>query len=148
MIIVCLSNLVFLKKIDFLYFKKHILKYNTFIIYMDISNITSNNQILTDLDKMIRIKHYREKNKNKTCVYGISDFVPAKDLDALVKLIRKRLGCSGNLVEEVGTIQLNEKTKKASPVINKVLVFSGNHIEGIKNFLLEKKIVDNNHIKI
>ncbi|AYV83584.1 MAG: hypothetical protein Hyperionvirus9_1, partial [Hyperionvirus sp.] len=32
-------------------------------------------QILLELDKKIRIKYYKQGNKNKTCVYGLFDFM-------------------------------------------------------------------------
>lgn len=105
----------------------------------------NNNLILSELDKMIKIKHLKEKNKNKTCVYGVLDFIPEKDIDPLIKIIKKRLGCSGSLTEE---IIVSTKGKKASSDVLKVLVFSGNHVEEIRDILLEKKITDEEHIKI
>lgn len=60
----------------------------------------NNDQILSELDKKIHIKHLKEKNKNKTFVYGIFDFILENDVDALIKLIKKRLGCSGMMEEE------------------------------------------------
>lgn len=101
-------------------------------------SLSNDNQILSDLDKMIRIKYLKEKNKNKTCVYGIFDFVPEKNIKDLIKLIKKRLGCSGIINEEV-----TSRGKKT-----KVLIFSGNFVEEIKNIILEKKITDKSHIKV
>ena len=101
-------------------------------------NITSSNQngntILLDIDKKIRIKHHKEKNKNKTCVYGIYDFVAEKEIDPLIKVIKKRFGCSGIVGEDVATK-------------SKILIFSGNIVEDVKNLLLEMKVTDSDHIK-
>ena len=108
-------------------------------------SVISDNQIMSDLDKMIRIKHHKQKNKNKTCIYGILDFVPENDIDTFIKSIKKKLGCSGIITDEITT---STKGKKISTEVVKVLVFSGNHVEEIKEFLLEQKIVDKDHIKI
>lgn len=109
---------------------------------MDVFNIgQNNNQILSDLSKKIKIKHFKEKNKNKTCVYGMLDFISETDGKLLIKLIKKRLGCSGIMTEETPV-----KGKKVKT--GKILIFSGNHAEEIKNIILEKKIADNTHIHI
>ena len=95
-----------------------------------------NDQIISDLNKMITIKYYKLKNKNKTSVTGIFDFISEKDAEALIKIIKKRLGCSGMI------------GKDSDADIENKLIFSGNHIEDIKNILLEKKITDESHIKV
>jgi translation initiation factor 1 (eIF-1/SUI1) len=95
----------------------------------------SNDQILTEIDKKIRIKHHKEKNKNKTCIYGILDFITKKEVESLIKLIKKQFGCSGIITADKIT-----KTE--------ILEFSGNHVEDIKSFLIEKEIATENDIKI
>lgn len=117
---------------------------------MDILNTlnvstTNENQLMSDLNRIIKIKHHKEKNKNKTTVYGIFDFVPEKDIEALVKLIKKKLGCSGIIAEET-TVPV--KGKKTPSEVFKVLIFSGNHVDEIKAILLEKNITDRDHIKV
>lgn len=106
------------------------------------SSKLNDNLILSDLDKIIKIKYHKDKNKNRTCVYGIFDFISEGDINSLIKMIKKRLGCSGIISE--GVISKGKKTSD----ISKVLVFSGNHIEEIKEILLEEKITDESHIKI
>lgn len=92
---------------------------------------------LSEIDKHIRIKHHKEKNRNKTCVYGIFDYITEKEAEALLKTIKTHLGCSGIICEEI----VNKKTIK-------LMTFSGNHINDIKNILIDKKITDASHIKV
>ena len=106
---------------------------------MNILNAQQSKQLtqdktLSDIDKKIIIKQYKEKNKNKTCINGLFDFVSEKDMQDLVKSLKKKLGCSGTIFEDPET-----KIKK--------IVFSGNHFEEIKELLIEKKITDANHIR-
>jgi translation initiation factor 1 (eIF-1/SUI1) len=110
-----------------------------------LNNTGSGSQVLSELDKKIRIKHHKVKNKNKTCVYGIFDFISEKDAELLIKSIKKNLGCSGSISQESISY---DKSKKPTGELQKILIFSGIHVEEIRNILLEKGITDNLHIKV
>ena len=92
-------------------------------------------ETLTEIDKVIRIKYFKEKNKNKTYIYGLYDFISDKDINKLVKDIKKRLGCAG--------IISNESSAKDK----KIIIFSGDQVTNIKNIIMEKNIADSSRIK-
>ena len=103
-------------------------------------NIKSNDcHTNSDFDKSIKIKHIKDKNRSKTCVHGIFNFMTEKEADALIKIIKKKLGCSGIISDEV--VILPSKTKKADDS-QKIMIFSGNHIQEIRSILLEMKVTD------
>ena len=95
------------------------------------NNDNNNIDVCAFIDKKVSIKHYKDKNKNKTCVYGIFDFITKKDMDALLKLIKVKLGCSGTINEE-----------------EKMLVFSGDHVSDIKEMLINRKIIRERDFKM
>ena len=97
---------------------------------MDLTNILNNNinNMYDDINKFISIKCYKQKNKYKTNVYGLDNFITDKELKTFTKIIKKKLGCSG-------TIYITDEK-------NKVLVFSGNKIKEIKNIIIENNITD------
>ena len=107
---------------------------------MDVLNLEKKN-ILSSIDNKIQIKHHKEKNKNKTCVYGLFNFISDADIPIFIKIVKKKLGCSGVVCED-------EPVQGKPKTLGKIVVFSGNHLEDIKNIIIEKKITDAAHIKL
>lgn len=132
---------------------------------MDALNLpgSSDTRILSELDKKILIKYYKEGNKNKTYVYGIFDFVPEPEVKTFVKFVKQKLGCSGIIGEDPvkddakdadpkkkpkgGFGNRANKTTK-DPSLGKALIFSGNQTEAIRAILIERKVADEDHIKV
>ena len=116
----------------------------------------NNSAILSELDKQIRIKYYKEGNKNKTCVYGLFDFITEPEGKLLIKYIKKKLGCAGIIEDEKESTPASNgatgppisKDKEPKDGKNKIMIFSGKHVEEIKNIILDKKITNDAHIKI
>ncbi len=114
-----------------------------------LNTANSNTQILSSIDNKIQIKHHKEKNKNKTCVYGLFNFISEDDAKIFIKIVKKKLGCSGIIGDDlVVSKPLIKSAPKSNIEPGKVLIFSGNHIDDIKNIILEKNITDLDHIKV
>jgi len=104
---------------------------------MDINNIindSSKNKDVTEFDKVIKIRCYKEGNKHKTYITGIFDFLDDTKIKKFIRLVKKKLGCGG------GNIGVDREK-------NKAIIFSGSHIDNIKNLIIEEKITDINNIK-
>lgn len=82
---------------------------------------------MVDIDKRIVISTYKEKNKHKTQVKGLEDFMKEAEIEAFNKLIKTKMGCNGTIVTD-------NETKK------KTIVFSGDHVDALKKFIVSSKI--------
>ena len=90
---------------------------------------TSHKKNLIELDKKVIIKEQKEKNKNKTYVFGLSaieGLEKRKALDNFAKLLKNKFGCGCK-------IEPDEKRESQS-----VLVFQGNHKLNISRFIKEQ----------
>jgi translation initiation factor 1 (eIF-1/SUI1) len=100
---------------------------------MDISNILrqkiDESTKLKELEKTVKINVIKEKNRYKTQVFGMSDFISSEKIDTFAKNIQKKYGCSC----------INTST---------MLVFSGNQSDNIKKMLVDDKIVTHDLIRI
>lgn len=105
---------------------------------MELLNIVGDSSIkdkqaLNELEKKIYIKSRKEGNKLKTDVLGVNHFLNNNDIKSFIKKVKKKLGCGdGSIKQEDG---------------NTIIIFSGNHVESIKNIIIEQKITDISKIK-
>lgn len=90
--------------------------------------------IMNDIDKKIILKTYKERNKHKTVLFGIGYFIDNdKGIEGFTKLCRQKLGCSG-------TISTDENNKT-------LITFSGDHVDTLKQLLIDEKITSEQYIK-
>ena len=104
----------------------------------DINKIIKNqrndtNSLMTEIDKKIVLKPYKEGNKHKTIMTGIDDFLKPEEVKGFTKMCKVKLGCTG-------TISQDDKQKT-------VIIFSGNHVDAIKQLMISEKITTEEFIK-
>lgn len=108
---------------------------------MNISNLTignnaksNNSSLIAEIDKHIEIKFLKEGRRNKTYIYGISDYVEGgeKELKKCIEKLQKKLGTS--VLEE-------EKDGK------KYYGFGGDHVNVLKTFVLNDLKVPKDKVK-
>lgn len=97
-----------------------------------VSLIGTKNNELKEIDKKIVIKIFKNGNRLRTEVCGLEDFIPVDRFKQITKDIKELHGCSG-IVDDV-----NNK---------KIITFSGNQIENVKNYIISKKIATIEFIK-
>ena len=90
---------------------------------MNLNLEDKNKPAIQEIDKKIDIKYVKLKNKAKTRIYGITNYIEEKDIDNLIKHIKKKLGCGGVYTDDESNI--------------KNIEFQGNHRESIKEILIE-----------
>ena len=104
---------------------------------LDITNGLSSKNLLVGADNRIKIKTIREKNKNKTYVTGIFDFITDDEkIENFLKQIKKQFGCGGVIKDN------------ADGVVGRCIIFNGNHVNALKDFIIENKIAPSEKIKI
>lgn len=90
--------------------------------------------LINDIDKKILLKTYKEGNKHKTILTGIDDFLTKpEEVKKFTKTCQTKLGCSG-------TISFDDKQKT-------IIMFSGNHVDAMKQLLIDEKIAAEEFIK-
>lgn len=107
---------------------------------MNISNLTIGNNAksnslnaIAEIDKHIEIKFLKEGRRNKTYIYGLSDYIDGeKELQKCIEKLQKRLGTS--LIEE-------EKDGK------KFYGFGGDHVNILKKFAIDELKIPKDKIK-
>lgn len=110
---------------------------------MNVSELTIGNNLkskdsnlMTEIDKHIEIKFLKEGRRNKTYIYGLSDYMTGDNKDTnltkFVEKLKKKLGTS--MVEE-------EKDGK------KYFGFGGDHVDVIKNIIIADLKIPRDKIK-
>jgi translation initiation factor 1 (eIF-1/SUI1) len=92
---------------------------------MDVNNILQSvckkDEKLTEIDKKIHITTYKEKNRHKTQIKGLEDFIKEDDLKTFLKTVKTKFGCNGILSD-------------------KLLIFSGDQVNVLKKYIIDNKI--------
>lgn len=107
---------------------------------MNITNISIGNNLksndsnaIAEIDKHIEIKFLKEGRRNKTYIYGLSDYIEnEKELKKCVEKIQKKLGTS--VIEE-------EKDGK------KYYGFGGDHVNVLKTYAINELKISKDKIK-
>jgi translation initiation factor 1 (eIF-1/SUI1) len=94
-----------------------------------------NDDDLTEIDKKIHIKIFKDGNRMKTEVSGLDDFMKVDNFKQFAKEIKELHGCSGIVSE------------KSSEIKGKKVIFSGNQIENVRNYIIKKGITTIEFIK-
>lgn len=89
---------------------------------------------IQEIDKKIIIKYYKLKNKAKTRLYGLEDFIDEKETEKLMKNVKKKLGCGGTLTEDENKIKNIEFQGDQREHIKEILI-SNTNISAEKIFL-------------
>lgn len=89
---------------------------------------------IQEIDKKVVIKYYKLKNKAKTRVYGLEDFIDEKEMEKIMKNVKKKLGCGGTFTEDENKIKNIEFQGDQRDNIKEILI-SNTNISEEKIFL-------------
>jgi hypothetical protein len=100
---------------------------------MDINQVLNDSKTDSGLivAKKVQIKCIKQKEKFKTVIKDLDNYLTEKEILSFVKLVSKKLGCSGN-----------KKVDKKKTY----LIFSGQQVQNIKNLLIVNNIIKQEYI--
>ena len=105
---------------------------------MDVGNIEQKNNMFVEIDKKITIKYLKEIKTNRTYVCGLSDFMSDEKINLFTKFLKKQLGAGMNI----------KKISNTNNMIKLEYGFQGNHLERIRNIILEETDISDDKIKV
>jgi translation initiation factor 1 (eIF-1/SUI1) len=93
------------------------------------------NEIFTEIDKHVEIIYMKDGRRHKTCVYGLHSYHDDKSLKKFISKLKKNLG--SNVIKD-------ENNAKMGPAY----IFSGKHIDIIRNAIISELEIPENKIKL
>lgn len=97
---------------------------------MELTNIgQKNSHLFEEIDKKVTIKYLKEVKTNRTYIDGLTNFLQEKEINNIVKVLKKKLG-AGFVIK--GTSY----------------GFQGNHTERIKELILAETVIPENKILV
>lgn len=97
-------------------------------------NVSTQQNVLEELDKKIIIKFKKFKGKNKTYVYGLENLLDEQKLEEFLKKIKKKLACGCVFTEDAEKVKMIE--------------IMGDHRLKIKEIIVEDKLITEDKIEM